>query len=158
MTCRIERPNPDRGAALPIDAYSLPATCGAGPVVTGLALQTARLTNTATPRIIVSLARAISMPGWPGFAAHRTLRPFSTAIRRTRVAAGTVRPHRNEAAADRRPVGEDASEFARREQRQRVVAISSTLWSTSLPRCCPDCSQIFPSHPPKYRHSGGTVR
>ena len=52
----------------------------------GHAPQTARPTNTATPRIIVSLERVTSRSGRPGFAAHRTLRPLSTAISRTSVA------------------------------------------------------------------------
>ena len=41
------------------------------------------------PRIIDSLARATSMSGRPGFAACRTLRPFSTAISHTLWSAGT---------------------------------------------------------------------
>ena len=65
-----------------------------GPVVTGRRLHSAhhsaahiaRPTNTTTARIVVSLARVTSMSGRPGFAARRTLRPLSTAIRRASAA------------------------------------------------------------------------
>ena len=70
------------------------AASGRRPVVTGRLLHsahhpeahTACPTNTTTARIVASLARVASMSGRPGFAARRTLRPFSTAILRTSVA------------------------------------------------------------------------
>ena len=103
-----------------------------GRVVTGCRLHSAhhraahiaRPTNTATARIIVSLARVSSMSGRPGFAAH-CMRPAvlhdEPADRRR--AAGAVRPHRHDAAESRRRVGIEVREAARRrERRQRVVA------------------------------------
>ena len=103
-----------------------------GRVVTGRRLHSAhhraahiaRPTNTATARIIVSLARVSSMSGRPGFAAH-CMRPAvlhdEPADRRR--AAGAVRPHRHDAAESRRRVGIEVREAARRrERRQRVVA------------------------------------
>ena len=59
---------------------------GRRPVVTGVAPQTSRPTNTTTARIIISSARVIAMPCRPGFTARRTLPPLSTAIRCTSVA------------------------------------------------------------------------
>ena len=79
----------------------------------------------------VPSARITSHVGPAGFAARGTRRPRSTAISRARLAlAGTIRPHRHDAAVDRRIVGIDARKVPRRrERRQRVMAISRTPWS-----------------------------
>ena len=61
--------------------------CATGPPGSdGAAPQSALPTNTTTARRIVAMARVTSMSGRPWFAARGTLRPFPTAISRTRVA------------------------------------------------------------------------
>ena len=102
--------------------------------------------STTTARIIVSLAQATSMPGRSGFAARR---PLSPAISRTRVsAAGTVRPHRHDAAAGRRLVGTDLRELARRRERRRHVvadALDERLGAEHRARPLPVLSIVRPA-------------
>ena len=102
---------------------------------------------------MVSLARITAMSGKPGFAARRTLRPLSTAIRGTSVA----RPGPSARTATMRPwavgsSGTDAREVARTcERRQRVVAAALDERLPAQPRARPAAGPI--KRPARYQRA-----
>ena len=105
----------------------------AGALVTGLAPQTARPTNTTTARIIVSLTRVTSMSRRPGFAARRTLRPLSTAIGCPSVAL----PGPSARTATMRPRAAGSSGSTYTKLRQRLDAEAQRLAERPVHRSPP---------------------